>query len=157
MPKAALVFDSRWKSDTLDLAYDSAVKSHAMSVDATSAIDAKLVTVCTVASVLLGLSAVVHMNGPFLRAAIGFWAVAIVVGLWTYRAQDVHVMDPRVIVDPRWLSLDASAYRSHTIEDLARAYGHNHTVAERKSRGLFIAMCFVAGEVAALALARLVA
>ena len=155
MPNTALVFDSSWKADTLDLAYDSAVKSHAMSVDANVAIDAKLVTVCTVASVLLGLSTVVHLNGPFLLAAIGFWAVAIGAGLWTYRAQDVRVMDPRVLVDPRWLSLEATAYQSHTIEDLARAYGHNHALAEQKARGLFIALCFAAGEVGALALARL--
>jgi hypothetical protein len=157
MTKPALVYDASWKTETLDLAYESAVKSHAVSVDATVAIDAKLVTICTVASVLLGLSTVVHLNGPFLLAAIGFWAVAIAVGLWTYRAQDVRVMDPRVIVDPRWLSLEAAAYQSHTIEDLARAYGHNHALAERKARGLFIAMCCVAGEVGALALARLLA
>ena len=102
-----------------------------MPIDAVSTLDAKLVTLCTVASALLGLSgAILHPGGArasaiFWVAAMLCWALAIGSGLWSYRSQDVEVLSPAKLADGEWLSLTKQAYYFYTIQDLGASFEKN--------------------------------
>jgi hypothetical protein len=158
MPDDQLTFDPNWSEETLKLAYEAAVKAHAMSIDAVTSLDAKLVTVSTVATALLGLSGTVLKPSSQPASTIlwviasVFWACAIAVWLESFRARDVHVGSPKLLSQAGWMSQPAGAYRFYTIRDLGEAFDLNRAVVAKKARSLFWAMLFVAGEAFALAL-----
>lgn len=156
----AVTWRASFDDATLALAYEEAVTANTLCLDCLTAVDAKIVTVFSVSSGLLGVTTALRhaelatASVLWFAAALLFWLVAIGYGIWAYRVQNFRVVpDPMKSYATEWLRLRPGEFLLYSVRDLAQAFDSNSRTLKTKTRWLGRAMCFTAAELFCLVIA----
>ena len=160
MNEAEPVWNEKVNNETVKLAYEEAKSLQPFMSSWSDAVDAKVIAVFGIASVLIG--AIPAIAGTpdstwewllWLPAAL-FWAGAGWFSIQAFLTLDFRVGPvPGKLLEPEWAELSPEEYRFYRMRDMAKDYSHNRKQINRKAVALWWSIAFVAAESLALVLA----
>lgn len=150
----------KWAHDeTLSLAYEEAKGVQTLLSSWSDALDAKVVAVFGVASIIMGLAPVLRRpDAPgwtliVLLLALACWLAAVFNCRRAYSPKDFRVgPDPASIQESDWRDLTPAEYRRFRLRDMADSCDFNQERVLEKANALGWAILFTAVEVPLLVL-----
>jgi hypothetical protein len=159
-PLEAVTWDEGWNSETLELAYQDALKLQPLCSEWADALDTKTVAVFGVGSAILGLVPVFR-ELPITSVTFVVWGLAFASwGAATWHLHRAYTpswfrvgTNPNTLLRRDWLSLSPTFFRLYHMRAMGEAFDRNRAAILRKGESLTQGIGWTAVGVGLLALA----
>jgi hypothetical protein len=142
--------------ETTELAYRESVTTVQTLAEWYVALDAKIVTVFSISSIIVTLGPALrqHIPRPLFVATVVAWGLSTACSFVAFRLRDYRLDPiPATLYDAEWLSANPDWYAHYRLRDMAKTFAVNGEAYRNKINALSWAILFTALEAVLLAVA----